>query len=212
MTSFCFITNLLIKLKVKTLEVERDSLIEANKTCAQQNLSREPLYRQKRQTLIDGHNELKQLKEEIDKKKSRLSEVSRQTSLDTRLALMQTATAEAEEQSEDIANSFLSNDMAFDLFIKEFIEKRKLSHLRRIKTEKLMECVRNESSNRLNNGSNSVGSTSSLFAPVRPAPPPPPSLPFATPAANFPPYPVYGSQSMPQSMPQPINYPYPSYR
>ena len=203
----------LIDSKVKTLEVERDSLIEANKSCAQQNLSREPIYRQKRQTLIDGHNELKQLKEEIDKKKCRLSEVSRQTSLDTRLALMQTATAEAEEQSEDIANAFLSSEMNFDSFIKEFIDKRKLSHLRRIKTEKLMECVRSNS-NRLNNGSN-MGSQSSLFAPVRPAPPPP-SLPFAAPlnpGSNFPPYPMYGTQSMNQSMPQPMSYPsYQSYR
>ena len=195
--------------------MERDSLIEANKSSAQQNLSREPLYRQKRQTLIDGHNQLKQLKEEIEKKKSRLSEMSRQTSLDTRLALMQTATAEAEEQSEDIANAFLNSQTTVDPFIKEFIDKRKLYQLRRTKTEKLMECVRNETSNRLNNSSN-MGSASSLFAPVRPAPPPP-SLPFAAPVPNalgnnFPPYPIYGPQSMTQPMAPPMSYPYQSYR
>lgn len=199
------------------MEAERDSLIESNKTLAQKNLSREPTYRMKRQQLIDGHNELKQLKEEIDKKKSRLSEVSRQTSLDTRLALMQTATAEAEEASDDIANAFLNNELPFDSFIKEFLDKRKLSHLRRIKTEKMMESILKEESNRFNNTSNNMGSASSLFAPVRPAPPPPPSLPFASAVnpqmgSNFPPYPIYAPQ-MPQSMPtQPINYSYNPFR
>ncbi|CAG2180689.1 unnamed protein product, partial [Oppiella nova] len=60
--------------QIRSLERERDLLIETNKSSAEQNLSREPTYRQTRQQLIDGHNELKTLKEEIDKKKSRLSE------------------------------------------------------------------------------------------------------------------------------------------
>jgi len=194
---------------VKALESERDSLIDSNKTVAESNLSREPIYRKSRQLLIDEHNELKAIKEDVDKKKSRLSELSRQTSLDTTLALMQTAAAQAEEESEDIANAFLSNEMSFDSFIKDFIDKRKLSHLRRIKTEKMMECVRSDNNNRANNANIST-SSSNLYQPLRPAPLPP-SLPFAANNMNpgFTPYPVYGSQMMPQHQPQqPINYPY----
>lgn len=204
---------------MESLECERDSLIASNKSLAEYNLSREPTYRQTRQQLIDGHNELKAIKEEIDKKKSRLSELSRQTSIDTTLALMQTSAAQAEEESEDIATAFLAQEMTFDSFIKDFIEKRKLSHLRRIKTEKMIECIRSEANNRVNNNTNVNNNTSSMFQPLRPAPPPP-SLPFATTSnpgmgSNFTPYPVF-PQMMPQ-MPQPqqpINYPYnrPSFR
>jgi ESCRT-I complex subunit VPS37 len=191
-------------------------LIATNKSLAEYNLSREPTYHQSRQQLIDGHNELKAIKEEVDKKKSRLSELSRQTSIDTTLALMQTSAAQAEEESEDIATAFLAQEMSFDSFIKDFIEKRKLSHLRRIKTEKMIECIRSEANNRVNNNTNVNNNTSNMFQPLRPAPPPP-SLPFAAASnpgmgSNSAPYPVY--QMMPQMPPQPqqpqqpFNYPY----
>ncbi|CAG2100796.1 unnamed protein product [Medioppia subpectinata] len=183
--------------QLRSLESERDRLIEANKSSAELNLSREPTYRQTRQQLIDGHNELKGLKQELDAKKSRLSEVSRQTSLDTRLALMQAAAAEAEEESEEIATAFVEQKLDFDSFIKEFIDKRKLSHLRRIKTDKMMDFNR------------SASSAANLYAPQRPAPPPPASLPFASSAANphnMPPYPIYAPQMMPTPPQQ--SYPY----
>ena len=126
---------------------------------------------------------------------------------------MQTSTAEAEEQSETVANDFLNSELTIDSFIKDFIEKRKLANLRRIKSEKLEECIRHDASNRYNNGPNSMASAQ--FAPVRPAPAPP-TLPFAAPlpnpaiGQNFAPYPTYGP-SMPQPMPQPM-YPYNAYR
>jgi len=188
---------------IKSMEMERDLLIEANKTSAELNLSREPTYREKRQQLISGHNQLLELNEEISAKKRRLSEVSRQTCLDTRVALMQTATAEAEEQSEDIANTFLASQLALESFVKEFVDKRKTSHLRRIKTEKMIESIRKQTSNGL--------STSTPFAPIRPAPPPPPSLPFASNpqmGSHLPPYPIYGSQPMPTQPQQAMSYPF----
>ncbi|XP_054154982.1 vacuolar protein sorting-associated protein 37B-like [Oppia nitens] len=208
--------------QIQSMESERDRLIEANRTAAQHNLSREPVYRQKRQQLVDGHRELTALKEEIDEKKSRLDETARQTSLDTRLALMQTATAEAEEQSEDLASAFINSDISFEQFIKEFVDRRKLAHLRRIKTEKMMDCIRRET----NNGGSGLGvggQSLSNLTPLRPAPPPPqqPTLPFSQPGGGGgagsglreyvqPPYPVYGSggaggpQMMPQMPPQPL--------
>lgn len=117
-------------LQVKALEAERDMLITSNKSLAEFNLSREPAYRQARQMLSDAYNETKDLKESVDKKKSKLGELERQTSLDTTLALMQTAHAEAEEESENLATAFLSGDINLDSFLIDYINQRKTTHLR----------------------------------------------------------------------------------
>lgn len=151
-------------------------LIASNKSLAEFNLAREPTYRQTRQMLLDSHKEALELKKEVEKKRDILNEMTRQTSLETTLALMQTSAAEAEEESEEFAQKFLSNDLPLESFLSQFLEKRKLSHLRRIKTEKLMEYVRTQR----NQGFNESG------GPIRPAPPPP---------GGHPPYPL--AQAMP---------------
>jgi len=52
------------------------------------------------------------------------------------------AASEAEQQSDGIAKKFLSGDMEHKDFIKDFMEKRKLFHLRSAKKESLMMLVR----------------------------------------------------------------------
>ncbi|CAM6002211.1 unnamed protein product [Sphagnum balticum] len=185
-------------------------IIASNKSIAEFNLSLEPSFRQARHALVAVHEEAKQLKDELESKKMKLNELSRQTSLDTTLALMQTAAAEAEEESENVASAFLAGDMGVDAFLKDFIEKKKLAHVRRIKTEKMMESIRNENRNSMSN----VASANPSFQPLRPAPPPP-NFPFSPPnaaqgvQAGFAPYPTWP----PPMMPQP-NYPFsrPSYQ
>ena len=194
---------------MKSLEQERDMLIASNKSLAEFNLSREPIYRQARQTLLNSHSETKKIKEETERKKSKLNELTRQSSLDTTLALMQTAAAEAEEESENFASAFLSNEVSLDLFLKDFIAKRKLAHTRRIKGEKMNEMMSKSGSNDI-----SIGGQS-MFQPVRPAPAPPPQLPFAMnpgvpPVAgglnSNPPYPTW-----PPPMPSNVNQMQPNY-
>ncbi|RWS28344.1 vacuolar protein sorting-associated protein 37B-like protein [Leptotrombidium deliense] len=165
--------------QVKKLESEREMLIASNKSLAEYNISREPSYRQLRQSLVSSHKEATDLKKEVEAKKEKLEEINRQTSLDTTLALLQTASAEAEEESETISNKFLSSDLTLDAFLTNFLDKRKLSHLRRIKTEKLMEYVRKNC-------------VSSQVYPMRPAPPPPSS--YSMNRNAMPPYPVLTNQ------------------
>ncbi|XP_015784839.1 vacuolar protein sorting-associated protein 37C [Tetranychus urticae] len=163
--------------QVQNLEKKKELMLAENKSIAEYNLSKETAFRQLKQSLYESHQEALELKKTLERKKDKLDEYNRQTSLDITLALLQTASAQAEEESEDLASSFLSSKMNLDDFLKEYIEKRKLSHLRRIKTEKLMELVRSQSSN------------DASLQPIRQAPGPPmPSSstnPFGTP-----PYPI----------------------
>lgn len=58
-------------------------------------------------------------------------------SLETALALLQTAASEMEEESDNVAKAFLDNEKELDQFLDEFLTKRKLMHLRLVKAEKL---------------------------------------------------------------------------
>jgi ESCRT-I complex subunit VPS37 len=170
------------------LENKRDTLIASNKSLAEYNLAREPAFRATRQALADAHKEAQDLRREVDAKREKLNELSRQTSLDTTLALMQTATAEADEESERIANQFLMNEIPVETFVSKFNASRKTAHLRRIKTEKLDEYIKKQQ--RQQQHQQYTGIPAESLGPVRPAPPPPslpyPVAPVSMPQANYP--------------------------
>lgn len=68
--------------------------------------------------MINALSECQTMKDDLEKKKSKLRELSRQNSMDTTLALMQAAMAEAEEASDEVANQFLSKETSIEEFLK----------------------------------------------------------------------------------------------
>lgn len=67
-------------------------------------------------------------------KQKELSEVFSLVQIRTR---MEIAAAQAEEESDVIADEFLSKNMTPEEFMQKFLEKRKLCHSRRAKEEKI---------------------------------------------------------------------------
>lgn len=67
-------------------------------------------------------------------------------SLETALALLQTAASEMEEESDSTAKKFLDNGVEIDDFIDEFLTKRKLMHMRLVKAEKLSKILQRDPS------------------------------------------------------------------
>lgn len=65
-------------------------------------------------------------------------------SLETALALLQTAASEIEEESDKIAKKFLENETELDDFLDEFLLKRKLMHMRLVKAEKLSKILQRD--------------------------------------------------------------------
>lgn len=196
--------------QLKLLEQERDNLIAINKSLAEYNLSKEPEFSRSKEGLINAHKSLIELRREVEKKREEVIEVSRQASLDTTLALLQTASAESEEESDGIANQLLSSEMNVDTFLTQFLARRKEAHLRRIKTDKLIEYVRDQSGGRSGQNSSISGQNSSSsghgsrypVSPIRPAPAPP---------GGSVPYPVGGIPGMPQPGYSPYHRQPPSY-
>lgn len=71
---------------------------------------------------------------------------SNNISQDTALALLQSAAAEAEDESEKIYQQFLDKDIAsIDTFLDQFIVSRKKMHERKLKADKMIELMRNQS-------------------------------------------------------------------
>jgi len=83
------------------------------------------------------------LKSEAEALKTQLEALSNQKSLDTTLALLQTAAAQAEEDAEKCAEDFLSGTTSVEQFLSEFKAHRQLAHMRKIKSDKLYEMMRN---------------------------------------------------------------------
>lgn len=66
--------------------------------------------------------------------------------------MLQTSAAETEEQSENIAQEFLSGKMDVDKFLEDFEPIRKKMHLRKFKAEKMNELMRTGGQSSYGNG------------------------------------------------------------
>lgn len=122
---------------LRRLQVEQELLMASVKSLAEFNLSRRADYESERNKLLFLVSDSNKLREEIKEKASKLLELSKRTSLETTLAAILVAAAQAEEESEKIAGEFLENTMDYEVFLSAYCEKRTLAHLRRIKADRL---------------------------------------------------------------------------
>lgn len=130
----------------KQIQTIRETLLASNRSLAEYNLGLEPKLHSGREKLIEAHQNQQQLQEAFDQNRKKLEEASSDYAPDTTLALLQTATAQAEEEAEKTVDKFLEKEIASDEFIQKFLEQKTLHHLRRTKTEKLTELLRSRMS------------------------------------------------------------------
>ncbi|XP_076586498.1 VPS37B subunit of ESCRT-I a [Chaetodon auriga] len=204
------------------VQQSKETTLISNRTLAEQNLALQPRLEHKKEQLTKRYSCLQENFEAYQLRKSTLDHKSGNTSLDTLLALLQAEGAKIEEETENMADSFLDGDMTLESFIDAYQNNRKLAHLRRVKIEKLQEMVlqgqrlpqasvptsrsqdvsvaaRPSSSSLLTE----AGSGSSPVAQPRRKPPPPPSQPA----------PILNPTPAPTAAPQPSAFysasPYP---
>ena len=119
------------------LEHERQVLMASVRSLAEFNLGRQQEFESDRRKLTELVDETTTLKNLIEQKSQKLVELSKKTSLETTLNLLLVAASQAEEDSDDLAQSFLSEAIDYPAFVDDYIDKRKLAHLRRIKADRL---------------------------------------------------------------------------
>ncbi|KAJ8385956.1 hypothetical protein AAFF_G00177770 [Aldrovandia affinis] len=130
-------------LQVQEVQQSKEMTLASNRSLAEQNLSLQPQLDCQKNELTKRYRCLQELYEAYQLRKSTLDQNSESSSLDTLLALLQAEGAKIEEETENMADSFLEGDVTLDTFIDEYHAKRKLAHLRRVKIDKLQEMVLN---------------------------------------------------------------------
>ncbi|XP_069816965.1 vacuolar protein sorting-associated protein 37B [Dendropsophus ebraccatus] len=127
--------------EAQNVQLNKEMTLAGNRSLAEANLLYQPKLENLKATLTQKYQELQTLMESHQLKKTKLDQQSVNASLETLLALLQTEGAKIEEETENMAESFLDGGIQMDSFIDEYLAKRKLAHLRRVKIEKLQEMV-----------------------------------------------------------------------
>ncbi|XP_071561292.1 vacuolar protein sorting-associated protein 37B [Temnothorax nylanderi] len=168
----------------KDLETEKEMLMASNRSLAEFNLAKQPELEEGKQVLKELSEQANQLCISVRSKIDEMRDKSGTMSVDAALDLLQAAAAEIEEESEGIAEKFLAGDIEVDEFLDQFLSRRKLMHLRKVKVDKLRELIRKGHSNSTPGypiASNFPGITPSIPYPTGPVAMPMPGLPVYRP-------------------------------
>ncbi|XP_015111156.2 thioredoxin domain-containing protein 9 isoform X2 [Diachasma alloeum] len=130
----------------KDLESEKEVLIAGNRSLAEVNLAKQPQLEENKKALQELSEKGCELCTSVQEKITELKEKSGATSVESALELLQAAAAEIEEESEKIAEKFLSGDTEVDEFLDQFLTRRKIMHLRKVKVDKMRELKRKPTS------------------------------------------------------------------
>lgn len=125
-----------------SLESEKDEILNENRNFAEENLSKEPQLIELRGRINDLSTEGKTLCEIVQQKLVEVKSKSGDMNQETALALLQTAAAESEEESEKLVRDFMDKEIDLESFLEQFLKSRKTMHLRKIKSEKMSELIR----------------------------------------------------------------------
>ncbi|MFH4980534.1 hypothetical protein AB6A40_007243 [Gnathostoma spinigerum] len=124
--------------QARTLPTEREMGLAQNKSLAEWNLSQEPKLEEAKARLKETYDKAVSLKAEVEELKARLDKLTKQRSLDSSSAILQAAAQDAEDESEKIAESFIEGNIEIEQFLREYMEKKKVAHMRKIKSQKLL--------------------------------------------------------------------------
>ncbi|KFO79613.1 Vacuolar protein sorting-associated protein 37C, partial [Cuculus canorus] len=128
--------------EVQELQLEREMALAANRSLAEQNLKFQAPLETGRTDLSNKYEELQKLAERCKEQKAKLERFSAAMQPQTLLDLLQVESQKIEEESEKMAEKFLEGEVPLETFLEQFAVMRKLSHLRRVRVEKLQEILR----------------------------------------------------------------------
>ncbi|KAL9896232.1 vacuolar protein sorting 37B [Glossina fuscipes fuscipes] len=142
---------------LENLKAQKDGLFEENREKAERNIEKEPEIIELKGKLAELTERGKLCCEAVQEKLAAVKDKSGNISQETALALLQTAAAESEEASENLVKKFTDNELTVDSFLEEFLNARKIMHLRKLKAEKMQELMRRQALGTSNPTSRGVG-------------------------------------------------------
>ncbi|NXG72443.1 VP37C protein, partial [Baryphthengus martii] len=168
--------------EVQELQLEREMALASNRSLAEQNLKFQAPLETGRTDLSNKYEELRSLAQRCKEQKAKVEKFSAALNPQTLLDLLQVESQKIEEESEKMAEKFLEGEVPLETFLEQFSTMRKLSHLRRVRVEKLQEILRKSEAPR-----EPGGDSRQPPAPAGPGPADPPDpQPFPSGAPSFP--------------------------
>eukprot|EP00111_Clytia_hemisphaerica_P013594 TCONS_00039957-protein len=122
---------------VKKLQTDRIKCIEENEAIAKSSLDLEPVIDDLKGDLKETFETYNELFYSCQDKIQRQNELSQFYETGNILTNLRISVMQSEEESENIAEDFLKGNLKLDDFLNNFIEKRKETHLRRVKEERI---------------------------------------------------------------------------
>ncbi|KAM8818917.1 vacuolar protein sorting-associated protein 37C isoform 2-T2 [Rhynchonycteris naso] len=180
--------------EIQDLQLEREMALATNRSLAERNLEFQGPLEISRSNLSDKYQELRKLVERCQEQKAKLEKFSSALQPGTLLDLLQIEGMKVEEESEAMAEKFLEGEVSLDTFLENFSAMRMLSHLRRVRVEKLQDVVRKPRASQEPAGD---------APPLRPPPPSRPVPQATPPVSEEQPFPPLQPPGMP---PYPLPY------
>ncbi|XP_022170671.1 vacuolar protein sorting-associated protein 37B [Myzus persicae] len=125
----------------KEIDTEKEMLIASNQSLAEFNLTKEPELVSGKERLCEMYDEAEKLYKSVTEKVNTLKQHKGSMNPETILALLQTASSEIEEESDKLAENFLSGSTDLEGFLEEFLKRRKDMHMRKAKADKMSELL-----------------------------------------------------------------------
>ncbi|VVC31995.1 Modifier of rudimentary, Modr [Cinara cedri] len=125
----------------KEIETEKEMLIASNRSLADFNLTKEPELISGKERLCEMYEDAEKLYKSVTQKVNTIKQQMGSMNPETILAVLQTSACETEEDSDKLAEQFLSGATDLDGFLEEFLKKRKDMHMRKAKADKMTELL-----------------------------------------------------------------------
>lgn len=122
---------------VENLQKDRFKCIEENEQIAKSTLELEPAIDDLKGDLKESFERYNELFYEFQDKSHKQDELSQFYDVLNILTNLRISVMQSEEQSEKIAEDFITGNTSLDTFLTDFIDKRKETHLRRVKEERM---------------------------------------------------------------------------
>lgn len=126
---------------IQHLCMEKEIILSANRNMAEGNLQLKPRLEASRQELIDLNNKLASQQQECEAKKAMLESRRSTYSTESAIAILQAAAAEAEQESEVIADGFVREEIDIRDFLKQFLAARTKSYDLKHKSENMEKLI-----------------------------------------------------------------------
>lgn len=123
--------------EVEQLARDQEHCMEVNDQLARNNLSLKPVLEEKKKVLLEKYDIFNEVKADYDKNAERQEQLRQFYDIRHIQDNLKVAALQAEEESESIAERFLEGKITVEEFKKNYMSKRKLSHLRHAKEERL---------------------------------------------------------------------------